>query len=102
MKTVMLLCIVFITAILVSCANMPFSNNGAEFQNGRLFATEYAKQDALKFNCNWYPSRVYAAFGSRKYTAMLRDQGRSQHFIDGFYYGYELDYNDYLSVYCGA
>lgn len=101
MKTVTILFVVFIVGILTSCANMPFFNTGPEFEEGRRFATKYAKQDALKFNCNWYPSRVYAAFGSRKYTAMLSDQGRSQNFIDGFYYGYELDYDNYLNVYCG-
>ena len=85
-----------IVLAIISCAMTK-----PEFEAGRRFAEEFAKQDAMQFNCNWYPPNVYATFGSRKYTEMLRNQGRSLDFVEGFYYGYELGFKEYLGVYCG-
>jgi len=86
-----------IALITVSCAA---AEVGPQFEAGRLHAYDIAKRDAWSFDCFWYPRRVHPAFHARKYTEMLKSQGKTQTFIEGFYYGYEIAYSDQLNVKC--
>ena len=83
---------------LFSCATS--SRVGPEFEAGRIYSRDFAKDDAWKFDCFWYPGRVFAAQKAREYTDTLKTQGKSQTFIDGFYFGYERYYYQQLNVKC--
>jgi len=87
-----------IALITVSCAS---PRVGPQFEAGRLHAYDIAKKDAWDFDCYWYPMRVRPAFQARNYTEMLKSQGKTQTFVEGFYYGYERAYTDQLDVKCG-
>lgn len=84
---------------MASCAT---DNVGQEYEAGRLYAYEIAKKDASDFQCFRYTTYVLAAFENReKHMEMLRTQGKSQVFVEGFYYGYERTYQDQLVAKCG-
>jgi hypothetical protein len=79
---------------------MDSPQTGPEFEEGRRHADGFAKQDAMKFNCFFYPGKVNAAQEARKYTNTLQEGGKSENFIKGFYMGYERAYRNYLDLYC--
>ena len=87
-----------VALITVACAG---PSVGPQFEAGRLHAYDIAKKDAWDFDCYWYPMRIYPAFEARKYTESLENQGKTQTFIKGFYYGYEQTYKVQLDVKCG-
>ena len=92
-----------IWTFLASCTTPPASKTattGPEFDEGLRFADEFAKKDAMKFNCFFYPGKINAAQEARKYTKQLQDQSKSENFIKGFYMGYERAYRRYLDLYC--
>jgi hypothetical protein len=93
-----LLFFVFATG-LVSCVTS--SRVGPEFEAGRMYARDVAKEDAWEFNCFFYPAFIFAGQNARKYTDTLKRQGKSQTFIEGFYHGYEMYFCEYLNVKCG-
>ena len=91
------------TAFLVSCATTSHptgTSTGPEFEEGLRFADNFAKKDAMTFNCFFYPGKINAAQEARKYTKQLQEQGKHETFIKGFYMGYERAYRRYLDLYC--
>ena len=89
-KLIFLITILFLT----SCAT------GPDFEAGRLRSREFAKQDAFGFDCSQFPRKVYPGMEARKYTMMLRSDGKTESYIEGFYLGYQRYYIDYIKVYC--
>jgi hypothetical protein len=98
MHRVKTLLIVLIALFIASCATS--SRVGPDYEAGRLYAYDIAKKDAWDFQCYWYPLHVRAAFKAREYTETLRSQGKSQVFIEGFFFGYERTYSDQIRVKC--
>ena len=98
MKPLKLFLILVTTLFIASCAT---ARVGPEYEDGRRYAYDIAKKDAWEFDCFWYPDKVRAAFKAREYTETLRSQGKSQTFIEGFYFGYEKTYWNQLNVKCG-
>ena len=98
MKLVTLSLILIATLFIASCAT---TRVGPEYEDGRRYAYDIAKKDAWEFDCYWYPSKVFSGFKAREYTDSLRSQGKSQMFIEGFYFGYERTYWNQLRVKCG-
>jgi hypothetical protein len=92
------LLILLAALFIASCAT---TRVGPEYEAGRLYAYDIAKKDAWDLDCYWYKRKVEAAFKARDYTETLRSQGKSQMFIEGFYYGYERTYWDQIRVKCG-
>ena len=92
------LLILLVALFLVSCAAS--QRVGPEYEAGRLYAYDIAKKDAWEYECFWYPRRIFPATRAREYTETLRSQGKSQKFIEGFYFGYERTYWNQLNVKC--
>ena len=110
MKTVNLLLSVVIAFIAISCATSSPPQTESEYLKGYGMAREFAKKDAMSFDCFWYPRGaryrwfprgVNVTREARKYTKLLQEQGRSETFIKGFYDGYENYYREFIDLYCG-
>jgi hypothetical protein len=86
----------------VSCATSSSSPpvTGPEFHEGRRLARDFAKQDAMDFNCFIHTGRISAAQEASKHTKRLQDQGRSEAFIKGFNSGYKRYFPEFLDLYC--
>ena len=98
MKLVKVLLILVAALFIASCAT---TRIGPEYEDGRRYAYDYAKKDAWDFDCFRSRRHVRAGIKAREYTEMLRNQDRSQMFIEGFYFGYERTYWNQLKVKCG-
>lgn len=90
--------IILAVLFLASCAAS--SRVGPDYEAGRLYAYDIAKKDTWEYECFWYPHRRFPAFKAREYTETLRNQGKSQKFIEGFYFGYERTYWNQVNVKC--
>ena len=97
MKPIKLLLVLFAALFIASCAT---TSVGPEYEDGRRYAYDIAKKDAWEYDCFWYPTKVFPAFKAREYTETLKGQGKSQKFIEGFYFGYEKIYLDQVRVKC--
>lgn len=96
-KILLLLGIVF---WLVSCGKYQSPQARSDFVKGHDAAWQYAKQDAIEGTCTGrYPRNTRPM--AQKYTQLLQDQGRSEAFISGFYFGYENAYQNFYDLYCG-
>jgi hypothetical protein len=109
MKTVYLLLFFVIAFLATSCATSSSPQTESEYLKGYGMAREFAKKDAMNFDCFWYPRRTRygwhlrgfnATSGARKYTKLLQEQGRSEIFIKGFYDGYEDSFYEFIDLYC--
>jgi hypothetical protein len=98
MSRVKTLLVLLVTLFVASCGAS--SRVGPEYEAGRLYSREIAKNDAFNFNCLLYPRKVYPCMGAKKYTETLKSQGKTENFIEGFYLGYRRYYLDYIRVYC--
>ena len=98
MKPIKLLLVLFAALFIVSCAT---TRVGPEYEDGRRYAYDIAKKDAWEYECFRYPFKVFPAFKAREYTETLKGQGKSQKFIEGFYFGYQRTYRDQVKVKCG-
>ena len=83
----------------ISCASHQSTLDRSEYQRGYNSAWEFAKNDAINSDCFLYPRYVDQEV-KKKYTQMLRDQGRSEAYIKGFYSGYEDNRLDFYDLYC--
>ena len=109
MKALNLLFSCVILLVTVSCATTLSPQARSEYWKGYDMASEFAKKDAIDYNCfgysmgryRWFPGRVNVARQVQKYTKFLQEQGRSETFINGFYFGYADSYNEFLDLYCG-
>ena len=109
MKALNLLFSCVILLVTVSCATTLSPQARSEYWKGYDMAREFAKKDAIDSDCFGYPTGIYRLFPRRvnvewqlqKYTKLLQEQGRSETFNNGFYFGYEESYNEFLDLYCG-
>ena len=110
MKALNLLLSFVILWVTVSCATTLSPQSRSEYLKGYDMAREFAKKDAMNSNClgyptigryRWFPGRINVARLAQKYTKFLQEQGRSETFINGFYFGYEENYYEFLDLYCG-
>ena len=99
MKAIKEILFLLIIIGLTACATHQSSLNQSDYVKGYDAAWGFAKQDAIESDCLRYPR--YTNQEARKYTQFLQDQGRSESFIKGFYFGYENSYPDYFTLYCG-
>jgi hypothetical protein len=99
MKALKLALWLFIILWIASCATYQSSPPQSDYVKGYDAAWKFAKQDAMKSKCLRYPRYTYQE--ARKYTQLLQDQGRSESYISGFYFGYQNSYPDYFGLYCG-
>jgi len=99
MKTKMLLSALAMVVCLlaVSCATAPSASNGPEFIAGRELGEKYAKADAMRF-CSDSPA---AAIRASRHKQVLREEGKSEAFVQGFAWEYHRVSPDYYSLYCG-
>jgi hypothetical protein len=96
LKILFLLFIIFWSA---SCVKYRSPQDRSDYVKGHDAAWKYAKQDVLASNCmGGYPRNTRPL--ARKYTQRLQDQGRSEAFISGFYFGYEKSYPEFYDLYC--
>jgi hypothetical protein len=100
MRAIKLALSLFIFFELASCATYQSSATKSDHAKGYAAAWEYAKQDAIKDMCFRNPRYTYWQV-RKKYKQLLEDQGRSETYISGFYYGYESSYHDFYDLYCG-
>jgi hypothetical protein len=103
MKTKMLLPTLAMAVCLmaVSCAMTPSASNGPEFIAGRELGEQYAKADAMQF-CGFRPAdSAAAAIKASKHKRALREQDKSEAFVQGFAWEYHRVFPDYYSLYCG-
>ena len=99
MNLIKKLFILFAVLLMTSCATPDLNK---EYEAGRLYAYDFAKNDASDFQCFRYSDNLLASLKEReKYTKILINQKKSQMFIEGFYYGYEQTYQDQLVAKCG-
>lgn len=101
----------FVTLLVtVSCATTLSPQSRSEYWKGHDMAREFAKKDAMDSHCFGYPTigmfrrfpgRINVTRQAQKYTKFLQEQGRSETFINGFYFGYEESYYEFLDLYCG-
>jgi hypothetical protein len=91
-----------IILFLVSCATSQSSPLESDHLKGYNAAEEYAKKDAMKHICFKYPKLGYVNSKTKEYTKLLQNQGRSETFIKGFYFGYDNYYREFLDLYCGS
>jgi hypothetical protein len=79
-------------------------NVGPEFKEGRKMGEEYAKRDGHEVLRASFkrPSHADASLKARSFTEQLREEGKSEEFIKGFYYGYEYRYKELIDVYQGS
>ena len=110
MKALNLLLSLVIVLIAVSCASILSPQSRSEYWKGYDEAREFAKKDAMNSDCFGYPTigmyrrfpgRINVARQAQKYVTVLKEQGRSETFINGFYLGYEESYYEFLDFYCG-
>jgi hypothetical protein len=101
MRTLRLAMIVPVLFLLVSCATGPLPSTTADYKQGRLLGEEYAKRDAMNALC--WPSPIKPRGGpeARTYGKSLRQEGRSEDFIKGFYWGYQDVFDEFYDLYCG-
>ena len=83
----------------ISCASHKSTLDRSEYQRGYNSARGFAKNDAMNSDCFLYP-RYAEQEAKKKYTQMLRDQGRSEAYIKGFYSGYKDNRLDFYDLYC--
>ena len=100
MKISRLLLLTFFIIFTVSCAAAPKIETGPDYEAGRRYAREFAKKDVQNVDCTKYPIRGYALEQADKHKQRLKSEGKSESFIEGFVYGYQLDFFDYRGVYC--
>ncbi len=83
----------------VSCAGFQTAADRSDYQVGYNAAWKYAKDDAINSNCLTNPR--YLDYPARKmYAQTLREQGRSEAFIQGFNSGYKDDLYNLFDFYC--
>jgi hypothetical protein len=99
MNTLKILLIMLSSIGFISCATHQSSLDRTEYQRGYNSAWEFAKNDAIQADCFLNP-RYADQEAQKKYTQLLRDQGRSESYIKGFYSGYEEDRLDFYDLYC--
>jgi hypothetical protein len=85
---------------LVSCAAHQPVTHDPDTAKGRAAAYEYAKKDALEDDCFRGAGSNYAQ-AKEKYRQLFTNQGKSEAFIDGFFWGYKRARHDLWGVYCG-
>ena len=110
MKAWSLLLSSVILLVTVSCAATLSPQSRSEYWKGYDMAREFAKKDVIDSDCfgyqtigtyRWFPRRVNVEWQLQKYTKFLQEQGRSETFNNGFHFGYEESYNEFLDLYCG-
>ena len=110
MKALNLLLSFVILLVTVSCATTLSPQSQSEYLKGYHMAREFAKKDAMDSHCfgsptigmfRGFPRRIDVTRQAQKYTKFLQEQGRSETFINGFYFGYEESYYEFLDLYCG-
>jgi hypothetical protein len=94
-KTVTSLFPLVILLITVSCVTTYTPESRAEYYKGSNMGRKYAKTDAM--NLNYVRSRTRP----QKYEKLLQEQGRSEPFKRGFYYGYDESYMEFVDLYYG-
>lgn len=92
----------FIILSIVSCATPQSSPTESDHLKGYNMAEEFAKKDAMKSICFRYPKLGYVESKTWEYTKLLQNQGKSETFIKGFYFGYNNYYREFLDLYCGS
>ena len=85
-----------------SCTTAPTPKRTAEYTAGQEAGEAQAEEDVLRVQCGgpWEPTYLEITQKARSYTHSLRDRGRSQEFIQGFYSGYRDTFYDRLESLC--
>ncbi len=77
----------------------------SEYHDGRQYAEQLAKQDALGENCfNLYPNHHYSGKGYtylRHHLKQIEKESRSESYITGFKNGYKRNFSEFMDLYCG-
>ena len=70
-----------------------------DYQEGLKTGTEMAKKDRTGIVCS-SKSRFQATKAAKKQTNLLREQGKSETFLSGFYRGYKDTYEVFVDERC--
>jgi len=103
MKTIKAVLGVFLLSVfLSSCATGPTWKPTAEYTAGREAGEEQADDDVLKVQCGWpwEPNYLEISRKAQSYGESLREEGRSEDFVNGFYSGYTEVFYDRLESLC--
>lgn len=94
---------ILLLAFLCSCAVFSQLKTTPDYNAGRKVGESYAAKDAFEIKCQWPGEHTHldAARKARTYGGPLKEQGRSEDFIHGFYYGYQEVYVKRIGTYCG-
>jgi hypothetical protein len=101
MRTLRLAIIVPVLFLLFSCAGTPLPSTTEDYRQGRLLGEQYAKRDAMNALCWPRPMRPRGGAEARTYGKPLRQEGRTEDFIKGFYWGYQDVFDEFYDLYCG-
>ena len=98
MNILKILTILIIFVGISACAHQ--SNiDRTEYQRGYNSAWDVGKKDGINSDCTRYPHFAKQE-GKKKYAQMLKEQGKSESFMKGFYSGYEDRRVDFYDLYC--
>jgi len=92
-----------ITVFFLACAATGGNNlTDPEYNEGMQMGKQYAQKDVIGINCYRYraPRRPVAANWARKHNPTLEEQGRSEMFKQGFYFGYQREFPHAFSLQC--
>jgi hypothetical protein len=88
------------------CSGLNYQLNMSEYHEGRQYAGQLAKQDALEENCfNQYPNHFYSGklyhYLQQHLKEEIEKKELSESYISGFKNGYKRNFRQYMDLYCG-
>ena len=107
---IFIILLVTVLLVTVSCANSLIPADRSEYWKGYDMAEAFAKKDAMSSFCPDFsgigkfsgsPGSIEVMRKEQKYIKNFREQGRSETFINGFQFGYEESFYQFLDLYCG-
>jgi len=88
-----------------ACAGSGYKLNMSEYHEGRQYAGQLAKQDALSENCfNLHPNHFYGGkmvIHLQHHLKKIEKKERSESYVSGFKNGYKRNFREYMDLYCG-
>jgi len=97
--TIIKILLVFINIIIIlSCAVHQISLKELEYQGGYKDASEFAKKDEMESMCLTDPR--YNDQKAQEYKRLLKEEGKSEAYIKGFYAGYQKERFEFFDMLC--
>jgi hypothetical protein len=95
--------LLFMMMMVSACTSSSYRMNMPEYHEGRQYAGQLAKQDALEENCfnqhPFYSGKMVTHL--QQHLNIIEKQVRSESYIAGFENGYKRNFREYMDLYCG-